>query len=477
MSELDPEAIAAQLDDPAAWAVWLAGWRFTSDPQLLALVREGTAPLGEARPEAVIRLSTLGHQAEARERGAWDRATYTPHPTADAKVAAMWARWAQGRFWGDQSAWMKLLWRPVLQSFRHALANRPLPPDVVRRALQDLEEALFFQLVGGGEGAGGFRELAVTTLETAPGGPVMPLLELMSDDERAVVAACITRRGHWPQTVARILPDLPGARERALHLRALPRHHAEAWLDLHVVFRLLSLWAEDAEPCPERDWSVVVQNRGRARGRLRAVATRCEAAQLAAALGGLEQLAERTRAAARRWAWSWAWEALAKGFSFDLGQPVIRPCTTTAGPEPLDQEAHEALRVWALLVVLRGRWATLRRWCHTGEGDGDGTWGRLLGELPADLRDPDGGLTRIRAALAADEALGQALDPILASVAQLSVGRTLKQRFWELVDPTWHDAIRRPRSGFPTFHRNATAWVQRSERSAEVPAPGGGQDT
>ena len=479
MAESQPSVqvsdIANAVDDDAAWAAWLAPWAFANTPALLTTARLNILRLPkDLVPPAVVRLNGLGQEATDRERGAWDRVRYRQDAQADAKVAEMWTRWAQGQPFADQARWQKLLGKPVRQSFRQALSNRPLPPHVVTRALADLEEALFYQLIGSAEGPSGFAELAVTLLETGPGGPVRSLFRVLSDRERAIVATCVSRRGHWPDTISHALPELAGSNERSLHLRQhVGPEEAEGWLDLHVVMRLVRTWEEAGEldPAGDRDRSILVQNRGRARGRLRAVAARRTPLNLLPPVLELEHLADRTRAAARRWAWSWAWEALATGFAFDLGQSVLRPCAVdNAGPEPLEAEELEMVRVWAMLAALRGRWGTLVRWCRTGEGDPDGTWGRLLGEIPTDLRDPDGGLSRVRSALATDvSGLMESLSDPLKEISGLTEGRSLKQRFWEVVDPVWHDGIRRPRSGFPTMRRNAEAWVRASESDLRVP--------
>ncbi len=429
---------------------------------------EGLPPA--RRGVALERLAELGRVVEERERGAWDRSTYRANAAADAAVAGLWTRWSQAAPFADQAAWLELLSRPVQRSFRQALSGRPLPSDVVRRALRDLEEALFYQLLDGRDQPGGLSEIAVGVIEGAPGGPIPALMSVLDERRRAVVAACVCRRGHWPDTVARVLSDLPGPGERALHLRQ-PEHteRASAWLDLHVVLRLLCSW-EESDPEERRDRGIVVQNRGRARGRLRAVAVRRAPAELLPHLLSLDALADRTRAAAARWAWSWAWEALSTGFAFDVGQPVLRPCVADEGLEPLEAEDLEVLQVWAMLVMLRGRWATLIHWSQTGTGDSDGTWGRLLGELPLDLRDPGGGLSRVRAALARDaQRVDEWLRPVAEELGGLAEGRKLKAAFWDVLNPVWHDAVRRPESGYPTMRRNAIEWLQASESDGAVP--------
>ena len=114
----------------------------------------------------------------------------------------------------------------------------------------------------------------------------------------------------------------------------------------------------------------------------------------------LDGLADRTRAATRRWAWDWAWGALSRGLALDFSRPVTAPCRQLSeGLTPLGEGERPAAETWVLLAVLKGRLGHLRRWTREGgTGDHDGTWGRLLGaELPAALRDQGGGYDRLRA--------------------------------------------------------------------------------
>ncbi|MEQ1508277.1 MAG: hypothetical protein ABMB14_38960 [Myxococcota bacterium] len=455
-----------------------AGWAFADRPAFRAVITAvaldaptvpRTGETGTSSALALGRLDALGPRIADELRGAWARARYPSDP-ADAQVAAMWSRWGAGNPFGDQLKWVRLLDKPVTAAFRQALSARPLPPDVVARAIGDLRDALFYQLIGA-PGSSGFAELAAYLLETGPGGPVRPVVEVLSPAARGVVAACVSRRGHWPRTLERALPDLAGPRERAMHLQG-EADAVDAWIELHTALRLIESWSLDGGD-DERDWVIVLQNHGRSRGRLRAVAGREPSKALADAILRLDGTAERTRTAARRWAWTWAWEALAKGFSFDLGQPVVRPCRAEPGLEPLDADDLAMLDGWFLLAVLRGRGATVHRWCTEGKGDPDGTWGRLLLEIPVGLRDPDGGFARVRAALAAgwNERVA-ALRPTIAAVAALPPGRRLKDQFWVAVGPVWPPAVARPHGGFPTFVRNAAAWVHGSEAAGGMPPRG-----
>lgn len=454
-----------------------AGWAFAGRAAFVAMVRAALAeaPIAAREGEAaddvgLARLAALG-QRLADARAAWDRARYPADPM-DATIAGCWTRWAAGNPFHDQRKWLALLEKPVVAAFRQALSARPLPPDVVARAIGDLRDALFYQLIGGRGGVSGFAELAAHALEMAPGGPIAPLVEVLSPTGRATVANCVSRRGHWPSTLERALPNLAGPGERALHVQRAELDDALAWAELHTALRLVASWGGDGGD-DERDWAIVTQNLGRSRGRLRAVAASEPPAALVEALVRVDGLAERTRAAARRWGWSWAWEALSRGFSFDLDQPVIRPCRVEPGVEPLDADDQAVLDGWFVLAVLRGRGATVRRWCTEGKGDADGTWGRLLLELPEGLRDPDGGFVRVRAGLADGwDARVASTAPVLREIAALPPSRKLKDAFWAVAGPAWPEAIARPRGGFPTFVEHARAWTHGTETADPLPPLG-----
>lgn len=440
------------MDDVLAdWMVARPGWRRAVEQVL----RERDF---DARPDesGVPRefLAQRLRQVAARlldARDAWSEETFPTDP-GDARVAELWAQWGAGDPWSGQAEWNDLLLRPVVRSFRMALASRSIPGHVVERALGDVRDAMYYQLVGGG-----FAELAAYVLETAPGGPVEPLYEMLSPEGRERVAGCVTRRGHWARTLEAALPAA-GPDERALLLRHEPATPSE-WIDLHVLMRLIDAWSVEAGD-PERDWAIVSQNQGRARGRLRAVVLLEPPARIAEPVTRLAGLAARTRAAGRRWAWSWAWEEVARGFSMSIDQPVVRACRAGPGPAPLDGSSLACVEGWLLLAILRGRGPTVQRWCVDGTGDTDGSWGRLLQILPDPARDADGGYTRVRAALALrGPEMFRALRPTLQEIARLEPGRDLKARFWSVAGAVWHDSVPKPRGGFPTSVRNAQAWL------------------
>lgn len=409
---------------------------------------------------ALYELDALAEEVTLRERDAWAAVVHTSSAEEDAASAALWAGWFTGDPWSGRSRWEALYLPAATRSFAAVCAAREVPAAVRERALSDLREGFHYRLLGAGDAPPGWAELAVRVLETA--GPVEAVARVLSEAGWTRLATCAAHRGGWADTLAHAWPDRaePVARARAFVERIrteLP--WVETLLDTHVVRRLVLAWASDETPRP---WRVATQNRGKARGRLRAVATGEAGPTLLQALLDLDALHARTVDGVRRYAWAWAWQELATDFAYGLSEPVTPPCTARE-PElaPFGDEEAAALRTWLLLVVLRGRLGHLRRWVRTGgTGDRDSTWARLLTDaLPAALRDdPPPGYRRVRADLAdtLDDHL-EALRPTLRALADLPEGRGLRAAFTSRLEPGWHAAVPFPRSGFPTLQRHARA--------------------
>jgi len=431
---------------------------------------------------ALSELSRLGAEVELRERQSWNALTYRPMPERDAQTTELWAGWFSGNPWTGREAWDALFLSAVGRSFRAVAAARSLPDHVMERVIGDLREAFFFRMLGGGDGVPGWVELAVRVLETCAPGPVEAVATNLPSDGFGRVAQCASSRGGWSRTVRQVFPALPEqqARARAMvgQLTGSP-DRLEALLDLHVVLRLAHTWSESGRVADS--WRVVSQNRGRARGRLRAVLAGAGKDVLLDAVFQLDAPYARTLAALKRYAWAWAWQELASDFSFDIGRVVTRPCIEAA-PElaPIDGAEADALRCWVLLVVLKGRLEHLERWVRTaGTGDRDSTWARLISDdLPVSLRDPRDGSKRaatyhrVRAELSAS--LPGMLDdnrPLLHEVASLSPGRKLRGKFETAIAGTWSNAVALPKSGFPTFVKNANLALHRLASIEEAPCP------
>lgn len=438
--------------------------------QHLGWLAEQAGALEDASPTAwaLCALDVLGCEVERRERQAWADVRYPLAPQRDQQTAALWAQWLDGDPWSLRAPWESLFLSATVRTFRGVCEARRLPPDVVTRAVRDLEEGFFYRLVGG-DGVPGWAELAARVLETD--GPVQALAEVLDEAAWDRLSRCAATRGSWQESCQAIWTALPEAGSRA---RALMQSCQEAppwldaWMDLHVVRRLLSAWEANPSVDP---WGVVSQNRGRARGRLRALAAANTADGLRARLLALPGLHARTLAAVRRYAWAWAWQEMALDFSFDIARPVTPPCEDVALlPAPFSDDERPAIETWVLLVVLRGRLSHLRRWVASGStGDRDSTWARLLTDsLPDDLSEAQPGkrarsYRRLRVDLAEhlDDHL-DALRPVLSRIAALEAGRGLKGRFHALLATRWDGRVPMPRSGFPSFLTNATAVAQES---------------
>lgn len=399
-------------------------------------------PIEAGRAGQIAWLDWLGAEVDDRERASWRRPwTPTEH---DTPAAAIWAGLVQGHPWAVR-AQCEALWLPLVDRvFAGVLTSRDVPRDVIERVRRDLRDAFFLRLLGPEHP--GWRELAVRVLETV--APLDGPAEQLGEGVEAA-GTCIASRRGWASTVASVLPTLPDREGRSVRAASWVQQpgRLEALLDLHVVLRLLERAPSDASTA----WRIVTQNRGKARGRLRALAV--EQADLSGVLT-LDALAERTDVALARWAWAWAWQELAHDFSFNGDRALSSPCGATIELlEPVDDDGADALGVWVLLVILKGRADHLRRWVHDGgTGDRDSTWARLQADLPRELKDPDGGYRRVRIHLHDTlEAIEASWRPLMRELADLKPGRTLKKAFLARLEPVWHTAIPLPRSGFPTF--------------------------
>ncbi len=452
------------------------------------------APAEFADDDPIVRvradLGRLGRWLQWHARSSWSAETFSESAGRDAKAATLWAAWASGDCWSGRARWEKLYLKSAVAVFRSVAAARELPPDVTDRAVSDLREAFFFRMIGG-EPAG-WREVAARVLETAHPDPITSVHAALSPARRERAALCITCRGAWRTTVARVFDELaePLARARVLsgaeHDVALPSW--DALLDLHCALRLMRAWSrpEAASETHGRgkypegmDYAVLSQNRGRARGRLRAVLAGSDPGFILERVLALDALHARTEAALRRFAWAWAWQELAYDFSFDLHRAVTPACPPPATTiEAFAPHDRAALPTWVLLVVYRGRLEHLQKWVQTGStGDRDSTWARLLTDaLPDGLKDPPqpGARTasyhRLRAELAFSlNSILVRLRPRIAETAELPTGRSLKQAFLDLHTPDWNPAVPMLRSGFPTACKSSVLAISQLEALLEDP--------
>ena len=401
--------------------------------------------------EATTTVETIGARLQRVEHAGWESA-WTPHAEHDAEVALLWAGWFGGDPWGIRPAWEKLFLGRCESVFRGVLRARKVPRDAWERCIDELRETFFFQLLGARDAVPGWIDLAARVLEEAEGDPVQSLSLRLDRKRIGWLAGCACRRGTLARTASRVWPDLR-TRGRTLRIAELAASgDLRPLVDLHVLHRVLAAWA-DGRRESEQLWSVVLQNRGRARARLRALVAELPPAVLLEDLMGLDALHHRSQRALARQAWAWATREVSRGFSFAVCEVTPR-CVAEDDAAPIPPEGLSAVRTWALLVALRDRLAHLDRWTSTGStGDRDTTWGRLLQEVPAELRDPEArSYERLRLALR-ESLLDEApwLRERLAAVAALDPSkRGLKGRVEaQLAD--WDEGVRRPKSGFPSM--------------------------
>lgn len=470
-------------------------------------------------------LDLLGDEVERLERQAWGDEPYAEQVALDERAASWWALWLEfprrvesartvalpplsPRTWASLHDGWRQLFRPqALKAYRAVLELVGCPSHARAQHLDRMREASFARLYSGGERYMGWVELAARVLERSGYSQVAALQGVCDSPALSRVAACAATNGTRAETVRRVWPRQPERLGRAVSLRArLESGDAfEGLLDLHVALRLADHLASAERLDLDACWRVVRQNRGRAAARLRAVVCEGCVDGLGHRLLSVPALHARTAAAVRSYFWTWGLNQVARTasrghpdvhtwfhgehpslgvgasalmqdhhwglvddggvrYSYDPDGDVTEPCQDDpALSSPLSADQRAALRCWVLLVIMRGRLASLQRWVGGSGGDKDGGWGRLLAdELPDDLRDPpqpDGrraGYQRLRLALKSSiPALLASLLPDLAALAALEPGRGAKAAVQAVVLPAWHPSVRFPASGFPSIIQHA----------------------
>jgi hypothetical protein len=374
--------------------------------------REGALGLDDRLAWGLGALAETGAEVALRERGAWLRRAPIPDPTADGAAAQMWARFFKGDFWGARPLFTKHFQSPARKAFRGALLAARVPLPEHEPYLKELDETLFWYMVGGGEGAPGWQEVAARVYESrsAAAGPLDHHAQALIPEtwEKAVGCPELTGRS-WGALIARLWPAASGPLARALCLQRQligKPDRIEPLTDLMIALRLIARWGDAEAPrChPDEDWSLVLRHRNRTRGRLRALVMEGAPEVLAAATQPGPGLYEYTARAVRIYAWCRATGVLRRHHLPAWEESLTPPCDGAEGLlDELSAEAVAALRCWLLLVALRDRWEALRHWSATGSWlhKPDAQWGRLLQEaLPRVLKDRDLGYERLRAELA-----------------------------------------------------------------------------
>lgn len=438
--------------------LWIVG-QCEHDPQLHAAVDPGSEQERAAWGLSV--LAWVAEQIEVARRTPWLEADYPPDPQRDRRAAQMWASWIAGDFFAHRDVWERTFLPLAMRAFNAVFDAGRLPAGRQALVRRELQETFLFFLLGDGSHTPPWRELASSVLETGPAGPLDALEGALGERELARVALCAVSRGHGAVSARLAFPDRTTRAARASALQQVVASGGlRRFVDLHICCRLLDRWRVPEQTHWPATWSVVLQNRGRARGRLRAVLAEAPVSVIAGPLLSLEALHARTCAGVLRYSRDWAWQQLELDFSFGMGRPVLAPCQQPAPPPPgFDEDAQDALRTWVLKVIAKGRLEHLRRWgTRGGTGDRDTQWGRLLTEdLPDLLRDPPGargrGYEALRAYLHGQlDAILDELDPTLQDLAALDPGRRdLSRAFEGIVSAGWDARVPRLKVRFRSY--------------------------
>ncbi|RME20806.1 MAG: hypothetical protein D6798_19640 [Deltaproteobacteria bacterium] len=431
---------------------------------------------GDPLAWALVELATLGGLNDAIFRQPWQAERFAVDRDADEAMAGLWAAWADGSILGRRQEWEDATLPAVIGAFSSVLRGRGIPERRRHVAVDDAREGCFYTLLGADDASASWRELAVRVLETAGPDPVEALATALPSSSHDLVARCAVTRGYGPAT-ARLAwgPDsdaLVQARNLSRQLRDRPDSLGRM-LELHLLTRLVDRWASPACTAPERSWNVIVNNRGRARARLRAVLRRAPADWLVERLVALPGLAARTRRAAARFGRDWVWQALQHGLTLEDSRLLDPECRVGVGFTPYTDDQRAQLRAWACSVVLKGRLPHLLAWVYReGRQDvdlKDATWGRLLkDEIPAKLRSPvsggprNAGLQRLRAELY--DLLPEALDdllPVIRAVAGLQYRpRRTGPAFAAAIAPAVHPQVPPPHKQIRRYIAHAAAAVE-----------------
>lgn len=439
------------------------GWRLPRGGALHNAAISAISELSHDLPGKLADLDLIGGRIAMVERRGWE---LPPGPN-DRELIAAWDAWFEGRPWDHRTLWERRYLHLAREAVRAVARHLRLPEAALRRVLDDLEDSFFLVLFGDEDGVPTWLDIGLLALERAPEGPVMSLGSCLNAPGWDRLGACLRRRGAWPAT----LNCAPGV--------AAPRDAAalEELLDLHVLRQVLT-GADTASALDlDRAWRVVRSNRGRMRGRLRALLVEGPRDGIRGRLLRHPALSRATETALARFWFHQAWQELRRDFTFDgrdLATPPCAPTEEDATTERLELN-QGALRTWVLLVALRGRWEHLQRWAEEGStGDRDSTWGRLLADqLPAALARGAAGqrdLRPLRDYLSMNLAdVLTSLLPTLEAVASAQPGPGLNDVVRRVLKPGWHAEVDFPQRRFAELRDHAAALLQGRPMTEEEP--------
>lgn len=467
------QQLQATLAGPQAWASVPQPEQPLGPLQARAWL-ESRAPAAASGPApgsawALANLAFLGTQVDRLLRAPW-RDEMHPNSDQDAVARRLWEAWFSGQVWDMRETWEALYLPIARRAFAGVALAKGVPRERWPRLSEELEEGFFWAMLGADSESAGWRGVALRVVETTGAGPVDGLASLLERSASVRAAGCAISRGHGPSTAGLLFPELPRRWGRMVALSGLWREHPGAvnqWLNAHVAVRLVDHWAVPGNGGIAQAWRVATQNRGRARGRLRAVLQSCwDQVPIHQALMSTQGLGSRTQAAVARWSRDWAWKQLSVGFSFSEHAGLDPSCP----PDDelplqilvLNDRERGLLRTWVALVCMRGRLEHLQRWVQrAGTGDRDSQWGRLLSDaLPQELRARFDGLPGLRAYLATElqPLLGEVED-VLSLLSEVEDGPGLSRRFQQNLDQWWSLGVPRPSASFRRCIERADASV------------------
>lgn len=411
-------------------------------------------------------LAFFAEEVDLRERAAFTTRTFATRPDRDDACRKLWAEWFRTGF-ADRDRWTRLFAGPVHEAAKTALLARKYPSSVRDRLLgsapsaeSELSELAYDQLLFAPSDLPGWVDVATRVVETGGANPVDALVGSLDPAGLLVAGHCAARRGHWADTAALLAEDcdLDRRGDRVRDQVSRDPAWAHGLVDLHTALRLLTMWALPNSGDPDDAWVSIRSNRGRARGRLRAVLARGSRDRLRDGVHSVPGLHARTSQALSRHVYRWFMDNDNQDSPPSPGQ-LATPLCASVSLVPFAAEDVPAARTWTLLVVLRGQLDRLERWVRSGStGDRDTRWGELLATaLPPALRDPgrpsdaEGGHRRLRSWLAAE--LGMQLErelPRLAAIARLPPDAA-KMPGLRLLQREWDARVPLPSGGFPAI--------------------------
>lgn len=419
----------------------------------LAAVPPPAASAEDRRAAAVYLLARLGEEIARRE--VEEPRLPVPRDRRDPEALDLWTRMLGGSIDLTLPRRLREAWGgAVRRSFRAVCDGLRLPASQADYHVEQALDAMEFLPFGA------HLDLALRVVEGAD-EPLSALAALLDPAGAAVAARCVGRREGWLETA---LALLPGAADEVGLAAQLPEA-VSVGADLHVFRRLLlnlgeAPFAVGGAHLP--GWRVVANNRGKIRGRLRAVVA-AHPGRLLARLRGLEALHRRTDDAVGRWAWDWAWREARAGFTFDVDHLRYASCVVPPAPEPAD-ELPEGLEpvvlTWLLLTVGRGVYDEVRPWAEeVGTEQLSAKLYRYLKAAPEVLADPrpaDGeGAGRNRTYHRLRRHLRAQLDiyeidllEVAMRVAAVPAVRKRGELLRQVLDPPWMSGLVEPPKAF-----------------------------